>query len=228
MQKRAPAIAFIALYLGVLGWGIVAHTFSIGVNSHVGMYFIVWDMFCGWSAYEQRNHLIAEGQSGQFYDVSSPPWGDVHPYGPRERIHYDTYASHAPRVVQNVLKHTVHEPIVKVYYVEELWSKKFNIPDQYWEANYQETKNRHSYFNTRLTMTNDAQNVVAYQNWFNKMQYNSYMDNPKLQQMAQNCRQFFRPMSVFDPNVIMNANTIPAGGVDTSPIVPVNYEVSRP
>ncbi len=225
MSRRAPAIAFIALYLGILGYGILAHMFSVGTGSHVGMYYIVWDMFCGWSGWEQRHHLIAEGQSGQFYDITVAPWGDVRPYGPRERVHYDVYASHSPRIAKNILSHTKHEPIAKIYLVEEYWNKKYNLPDHYWKTAYQEPKDVKRYFNTRLTATNDGQQINSYLTWLEKMQYNYYMDNPKLQMLARNSRQFIRPNSVYDRGSgLIPLGVMPSEAVTPGEIQPASFE----
>jgi len=223
--RRAPAIAFIALYLGILGYGIVAHMFSMGTGSHVGMYYIVWDMFCGWSGFEQRHHLIAEGESGQFYDITTGPWGDVRPYGPLERLHYDTYAMHTPRIAQNILKQTAHEPITKVYMIEEYWAKKYNLPDAYWAATHQEPKDPKRYYSTRMTLTNDCQKWVTYPTWLHKQQYVFYMDNPKLQMLAKNSRQFLQPNSVYQANQFVPIGTLPSTSLDTGAIQPASFEM---
>jgi len=46
-MKRWLSHFTIAVYLAALSWGIVAHALSFGAASHPGMYFLVWDMFCG-------------------------------------------------------------------------------------------------------------------------------------------------------------------------------------
>jgi hypothetical protein len=57
-MKRWITHLTIAAYLGVLTWGVVSHALGYKTGMHPGMYFIVWDMFCGWSAYEVRYHLV--------------------------------------------------------------------------------------------------------------------------------------------------------------------------
>ena len=51
-------------YIGALAWGLVSHTFEYKNDSHPAMYYIVWDMFCGWGSYSNRVQVIAEGESG--------------------------------------------------------------------------------------------------------------------------------------------------------------------
>ena len=67
-MKRLATVLFILAYIGSLGWGIVAHAVKYKASSHPAMYFVVWDMFCGWSAYANRTQIIAEGESGRYYD----------------------------------------------------------------------------------------------------------------------------------------------------------------
>ena len=60
--KRWAVSLVIVSYLGSLGYGIVCHTLNFNTASHPGMYFVVWDMFCGWSAYANRLHIVGEGE----------------------------------------------------------------------------------------------------------------------------------------------------------------------
>ena len=132
-MKRWIAVIVICGYLGSLAMGLVAHTLHVGANSHPGMYFVVWDMFCGWGAYSNRTHLIAEGESGKYYELSPAPWGSLQPFGPTDRLHYDTSYHLTPKMVRNNLRNTEHEPIARVFVIEETWSKKFNLPDELWD-----------------------------------------------------------------------------------------------
>ena len=63
LLKRGLSYLTITSYVGILLFGIFCHTFSFRTGSHPGMYYIVWDMFCGWSAYSIRTHIIGEGIS---------------------------------------------------------------------------------------------------------------------------------------------------------------------
>jgi hypothetical protein len=57
-MKRVLSIAFIVAYLGTLNFGILCHMLGYATASHPLMYFIVWDMFCGWSAYDARAYVV--------------------------------------------------------------------------------------------------------------------------------------------------------------------------
>ena len=50
-MKRVLALGFIIAYLGVLTYGNLCHTLRFATSNHPLMYMIVWDMFCGWSAF---------------------------------------------------------------------------------------------------------------------------------------------------------------------------------
>ncbi len=80
-MRRWLASGFIASYLAFLGWGIISHALKFHSVSHPIMYFAVWDMFCGWQAYESRVHIVAEGESGQMYQLSPPPGMSSPPLG---------------------------------------------------------------------------------------------------------------------------------------------------
>ena len=72
--KRWAVSLVIVGYLGSLGYGIVCHTLNFNTTSHPGMYFVVWDMFCGWSAYANRLHIIGEGEDNKYYELAPGPW----------------------------------------------------------------------------------------------------------------------------------------------------------
>ena len=65
--KRWAVSLVIVGYLSSLGYGIVCHTLNFNTASHPAMYFVVWDMFCGWSAYANRVHIIGEGEDNKYY-----------------------------------------------------------------------------------------------------------------------------------------------------------------
>ena len=69
---------FMGCYLTVLSCGIVGHALKIGLAGNTLSYYVVWDMFCGWQAYDQRTHLIAESDSGKYYELREP-WGEFCP-----------------------------------------------------------------------------------------------------------------------------------------------------
>ncbi len=207
-MKRFAAIAFICCYLSTLSWGIVSHAVKYKVGAHPAMYFVVWDMFCGWSAYSTRTQVIAQGESGQYYQVSPAPWGELHPFGSIERRHYDTNDLLMPRLIQTNLKNTAHEPISTVYVVEELWPKKFNLPDELWEQQFNEPKDVMKYYNVRSVHDADGTKIQCRPNWFSVQLSRSVSDNPRLQKQAQRTMPFFSitPAGQTQHSMAPNAN----------------------
>ena len=66
------------------------------------MYFVVWDMFCGWSAHSSELHLIAEGESGDFYRLTPAPWGDFVPFATAPRQDYDAHNMFTGKIAANI------------------------------------------------------------------------------------------------------------------------------
>ena len=178
-------------YIGALAWGLVSHTFEYKNDSHPAMYYIVWDMFCGWGSYSNRVQVIAEGESGEFYEVTPAPWGSIKPFGKLDRRHYDFYGLAINRIAMNVLKHTRHEPITRVYVLDECWPKKFNIPDSLWNARYAEDKDPYHYFYTRYVIAGDGALLEQYPNWFEYQQRLVIGDNPRLVRDVKNARPMY-------------------------------------
>ncbi|MCA9040989.1 MAG: hypothetical protein KDA65_11625 [Planctomycetaceae bacterium] len=184
-MKRWFANFVIVTYLGAMGFGFFAHTMQFMNGCHPTMYFVVWDMFCGWSAYENRIHLVAEGESGTYYDVSRGPWGEFNPYSDIGRRHYDYNGMYLSRVANNVLKQTSHEPITQVYVFEENWAKKYNMPDYIWNRLYDEPKEPRSYFSVRQILDQDSKIVQANSCWLMRCAQNDFVNNPRLRREAQ-------------------------------------------
>jgi hypothetical protein len=164
-MKRWLANFTLFVYLGAFSWGIVAHGLQFAQQSHPAMYFIVWDMFCGWSWYERRQHVIGEGESGRFYELDPAPWGEFNPFGNIGRRHYDTGGAYSIKFGLNTLKHTKHEPIVRLYSIEEYFAKKYNLPDFLWDRYYPEPKQQTSYYNTTLVVRGDGTVLQATSPW---------------------------------------------------------------
>ena len=120
-MKRIVAVSTITGYLAVLLVGLCAHALNYKASSHPGMYFLVWDMFCGWSAYEDRTHIIGQGESGRFYELAPGPWGDYQPFGDPGRQNYDPFANHSVTLAMNTLRYSEHEPMHRIYVVQETW-----------------------------------------------------------------------------------------------------------
>ena len=163
--KIAAASLFIGGYLLTMGGGVAAHALGFGEASHPLMYYVVWDMFCGWSAHSTRTHVLAEGASGTWYDASTGPWDGFRPYGELPRVHYDTNGVHAPRLALNVLRQTDHEPIRRLVVVEECWPKKFNLPADLWDRRYGVAKDPRSYFAVRHVISGDGRLAVSKPAW---------------------------------------------------------------
>jgi hypothetical protein len=193
-MKRLLVVGFIVSYLGTLNYGVMCHMLGFGVASHPLMYFIVWDMFCGWSAYDARVHIIAETEDQTYYDVATPPWGEFHPWGNIGRQHYDPLNNHASRIGFNTLKHTRHEPITRLFVIEESWAKKYNIPEAAWRSRYDEPQDVQKYYHLRSVQLADGTPVQNYSAWMSMQAIRMIEDNPRLQMQAAQSR----PMFVFD------------------------------
>lgn len=192
-MKLIFAGLFIASYVGVLSWGIVAHALKIGLNGNTLTYFVVWDMFCGWTAWDQRTHLIAEGASGQFYDVKEP-WGEFQPFGHVARIHYDQTNHLLPNHIESILSHTTHEPIDRVYVVQEVWPKQYNLPPRLYEHYFAKPNDKLSYFHLRAVCTDSGGLMQSHPDWHTQQALNSVYDNPRLQQQAQQASSMYNTL----------------------------------
>ena len=191
-MKQKLAAGIIVCYLGTLAFGVVSHALQYRQSSHPGMYFIVWDMFCGWAGYETRLHIIGEGESGQYYELAPGPWKEIRPYGDLARHHYDSYASHTFSIAENTLRHTDHEPMQRIFVVEENWAKKFNLPDELWTERYPDEKNAHSYYHLRQAYDLDGKLLTSQASWFDYQANLSLNDNPRLAQDSRRAKPFFQ------------------------------------
>lgn len=181
-MKRWVTNGIIVCYLSVVVAGVAAHAVQFHSHSHPLSYFFVWDMFCGWSAWEQRLHVVGEGDSGMLYELAPGPWGNYKPYGDIPRHHYDSLANHAGDIAVNTLRHTQHEPIRQVFVYEEVWAKKFNLPDALKENLAPVPDERRSYFHLRNIYAADGTSLRREPSWFESRISQSLMNNPRLQQ----------------------------------------------
>ncbi|MCA8983626.1 MAG: hypothetical protein KDA76_07690 [Planctomycetaceae bacterium] len=202
-MKRIAATLVICCYLGALGWGVFAHTLSVGNASHPVMYYLVWDMFCGWSGYETRHHIVAEGESGAHYLLNPAPWGEFRPYGSAHRPDYDNFAVHSVNIARNVLARTEHEPIQRIYVVEENWSKRYNRPEFLWKLEFEEEMQPHSYFHVRVTYDGDGNLLERKHNWTTAMYQQDVMQDSRMVRL----RQQARPFLAVTPGTAQPANT---------------------
>jgi hypothetical protein len=191
MVKRWLTGLGITAYLGALLFGVVAHAANFHDGSHPSMYFLVWDMFCGWSAYETRTHVVGQGVSGKFYELAPGPWGDYRPYSNISRQHYDSFNLHQGTLALNCLKHTEHEPMTRLYVVEEVWAKKYNLPESIWKQRYPESKEPYSYFRVLTVMTPEGQVTRSFGSWLAYQTNLTITDNPRLTAEANRSQPMF-------------------------------------
>jgi hypothetical protein len=163
------------------------------------MYFIVWDMFCGWSSYASHAHLIAEGESETLYELTPTPWGGFLPYGRLTREHYDVFGYHWGKIGANVLAKTVHEPITRVYVIERTWSKKYDLPPAVWASRYSDPQSdRVVYYHLRAEYTPTGQMRVNYGPWLVAQSNAAFMQNETLvKQMRSGTSILISPNSQF-------------------------------
>lgn len=208
-MKRWMSHATIAAYLGALLIGLVSHAIMYRSHEHPLMYAIVWDMYCGWSAFESRYHVVAETYDGRHYQVLPAPWGEFHPYQGPSRRNYDAQVRFLPRMADLVLKHTEHEPVRRVIVVEEAWSKKFNLPDSLWTRRHEGPKDQHSYFHVRAVASQDSELVTRTGEFATVLANQGLMNNPRLMSDVKRGHTFFALDSSLHDGV--NSGVIPTG-----------------
>ena len=189
-MKRWLIHLTIVAYLGAMGFGVCAHAVNFATGAHPVMYFLVWDMFCGWAAYETRLHIIGEGASGKYYELAPGPWGELRPFGKIGRRHYDSYAIFSNRFAQNCLKNTEHEPMGRIFVVEEHWPKKYNFPDHVWDIRFDEPKDKHSYYHVRHVYSADGVPTYAANSWLSWQGAMTISNNPRLLAESRRGRPF--------------------------------------
>jgi hypothetical protein len=194
-MRRWISHLFIAAYLSALVGGISCQALKFGVSAHPAMYFVVWDMFCGWAAHETRYHLIAEGESGTYYWLAPNPWGTFKPYGDLARNHYDYYGHGLLRMAQNSIKHTQHEPLRRIISIEESWPKKYNLPDHLWALRTGEPKDPMSYFWVRNIYSPEGEPWYGRPDFLQQLYTDTIFSNPRLH--ADSIRN--KPMFVINP-----------------------------
>jgi len=188
--KRILANLTIVAFLGTFSGGTIAH--AVGLDGvHSAMYFVVWDMFCGWGAYSQRFNFVGEGASGRYYEVAPAPWGEIVPYGSASRRHYDHYAKLAPHLIRNTLRHTEHEPITRVYLIEEFWPKQFNLPGDLWHELHETPKDRKSYYHLRGIYAHDGTVISRYPDWASTEAQRVVSENPRLHTRIRSSSPFY-------------------------------------
>ncbi|QDT38282.1 hypothetical protein [Stratiformator vulcanicus] len=190
-MKRWLASLFIGGYLSALGVGLVSHTMEWGTGRHPAMYYIVWDMFCGWTSWDVRLEVIGEGVSGKYYSLAPGPWGGINTHGRLDRRDYDVGGLACCRIALNTLKHTSHEEIARIFVVERAWNKKYNIPDHLWEERFEEPRDPHYYHKIYHVISGEGVLLSSQPNWLTH--YTSVAQNadPRLQSQMRTRQPFY-------------------------------------
>jgi len=194
--KRWASVLFVTCYLLSLTWGTAAHALKFGLCGNTLSYFVVWDMFCGWAAYDNRTHIVAEDAKGNYYEVREP-WGAFTPFGNVDRINYDVSNNLIARHINHVISHTSHPEIDRVYVVQEIWPKQFNVPAHLWSYNFHEPMEKLSYFHLKSICTANGSAIELYPDWFNRQILMTISDNPRLQQASREATPYYN--TFFDP-----------------------------
>ncbi len=179
-MKRWFSSLFIGLYLTAMSLGIASQTMNFGSTFHPVMYFFVWDMFCGWSSHEIRYHVVGEGESGTYYELTPGPWKQFMPYGDLARAHYDVLGNAQRSMALNALKRTDHEPMRRIVMIEEVWPKHYNMSDQAWAARFDEPKDPLAYYWQRSEMAEDGTVLGHVPEYLSYLRMKSVSDNPRL------------------------------------------------
>ncbi len=174
---------FIASYLLCLAGGITGHALKLKPAGTTVGYFFVWDMFCGWQAWDVRTRIIGEDASGNFYAVEEP-WGPVTPSGNVPRINHDVNNTLLSRHIKNVLDHSAHPPIDRVYVVQEIWPKQNNVPDHLWSKCFYEPRDAAVYYNLRVICDAQGNWLDSYPDWFAVQNHQAVVENPRLQRAS--------------------------------------------
>ncbi|MEI8381174.1 MAG: hypothetical protein WCJ09_13680 [Planctomycetota bacterium] len=190
-MKRWLAKLTIGTYLTALALGIGSHAMNFGTGAHPAMYYFIWDMFCGWSAHEVRYHIVGEGESGQHYRLSPAPWSTFAPYGDLERAQYDALGNSYIKIALNTLRHTDHEPIARIFVIEEAWPKKYNLPENLWAARFDEPKDAHSYFHLKSIYDGEGGLIQFNPDYVTTLQQLAITNNPRLRADSLRGRPFF-------------------------------------
>jgi hypothetical protein len=210
-MKRWLTHSGVVVYLSALSWGIVSHAVDYGNTSHPVMYYLVWDMFCGWTGYSGRIQIVGEGESGKYYELAPGPWGEFTPFGSIGRRHYDVMGVRGAKFAHNTLKHTRHEPITRIFVIEESWAKKYNLPDHLWNERFDEPKDPYRYYNVMHAFSIDGDLLESNGNWLSRQYALSVTNNPRLAQDVRKGKPIYayrhRSRGTYRPGTIFDSST---------------------
>jgi hypothetical protein len=189
-MKRWFVNAGLCGYLGALAFGFLC--VCCQVRFYVPpLYFLTFDMYGGWAGYDCKMQVIGEGQSGRFYRLSPGPWGPFCPYSSRlSRQCYDQAFEYGRLLARPGLRHTQHEPIMRIFAIEQEYPKKFNLPDAQYEAYYGKPKPARIYSHTRMVLSPEGEILTESRPWLQCQDNISITDNPRLVADATRIRPF--------------------------------------
>lgn len=190
-MRRWIVCTFIVAYASVLSFGIACQTLRMGTTMHPAMYFIVWDMYCGWNAYNHKYRAVAEGVSGQFYDLNPAPWGAFRPFNTLDRLQSIGLSNNQARVTRLVANNTQHEPFTRMFVIEEAWAKQFDLPEYIWKASNAIQRSPYYYTKVVLEQSGDGEITMADGPWLDSQSQMMLADNPRIEQEIRASRPFW-------------------------------------
>jgi hypothetical protein len=189
-MKRWILNASIAAYVLALAFGFLCVACQVRFY-FPPMYFLTFDMYGGWSGYDAKMQILGEGESGRFYRLSPGPWGEFHPYsGNLSRQCYDQAFEYGRILARPALRHTTHEPILRMIVIEQEYPKKFNLPDAQYAAYYTKPNPHRVYSHLRMVLNPEGQIVSQNQTWLRYQDNLCIVDNPRLMGDATRNRPF--------------------------------------
>ncbi|HET6325383.1 MAG TPA: hypothetical protein VFG04_11960 [Planctomycetaceae bacterium] len=189
-MKRWIVNAGICGYLAALLFGFLCVACQVQFFS-VPMYFLTFNMYGSWSGYDCKMQVLGEGQSGKFYVLSPGPWGAFNPYSSRlSRQCYDQVFEYGKFLARPGLSHTQHEPILRMFVVEQEYPKKFNLSDAQYQAYYEKPNPHRIYSHTRMVLTPEGEILAESPTWLRYQDNQSVVDNPRLFNEATHNRPF--------------------------------------
>jgi hypothetical protein len=191
-MRRWIVGCFIASYLSALGFGLACQTVGLGTSRHPAMYFVVWDMYCAWAAYNHSYRAVAEGVSGTFYDLNPAPWGAFRPFNTLDRLQSIGAAGNQARFTRLVAANTKHEPLARMFVIEEAWAKQFDLPEYIWKAFNAIPRSPYRYTKVVLEQSGDGEITAAYSPWLDTQTQIMLADNPRIKQEIRSSVPFWQ------------------------------------
>lgn len=189
-MRRWIVGSFIVAYLSALGFGLGCQTLRMGTTMHPAMYFIVWDMYCGWAAYNHGYRAIAEGVSGTYYDLNPPPWGAFRPFDTLDRFQSIMPTNSQAKMAAHFAAHSKHEPLSRLFVIEESWAKQFDLPEYIWKAHNAIPRTPHRYAKLAIELAGDGSVTQFHTPWLETQMQMMIADNPRLQHEVRNSKPF--------------------------------------